>query len=206
MEEQVYKSTQITKGIGMSINVHATGLEGAFIIEPERKTTVYGHVQPTYQAALYASYGMTARFINDSYIRAFKGALIGLRYHKVKNAQLFSLVRGHVKIVVLDIRRYSPTFAKHKIVDITEGNGKQVYISEGFAYAICILSDMADVHIKESCFVEPEDEQSIFWHDADLAIDWPFTKPTLTAKDREAPLLGEIQEKDLPIYSDYISA
>ncbi len=50
-----------------------------------------------------------------------------------------------------------------------------------------------DVYVKEA-------DAGVRWNDADVAVDWPISAPTLSAKDENAPFLKDIAEDQLPVY------
>jgi dTDP-4-dehydrorhamnose 3,5-epimerase len=102
--------------------------------------------------------------------------------------------------VAVDIRRGSPTFGRWEAVLLSAGNHRQFWIPEGFAHGFAVLSERAvfsylctDVYVKEA-------DAGVRWNDADIAVDWPISAPTLSAKDEGAPFLAEIAEERLPVY------
>jgi dTDP-4-dehydrorhamnose 3,5-epimerase len=46
-----------------------------------------------------------------------------------------------------------------------------------------------------------EADAAIRWDDAELAIDWPVTDPTLSEKDARAPFLRDVPADRLPVYA-----
>ncbi|MNF18226.1 dTDP-4-dehydrorhamnose 3,5-epimerase [compost metagenome] len=44
-------------------------------------------------------------------------------------------------------------------------------------------------------------DAGVRWNDADIAVDWPVSAPTLSAKDEKAPFLKDIAEDRLPVYT-----
>ena len=43
-------------------------------------------------------------------------------------------------------------------------------------------------------------DAGVRWNDADIAVDWPISQPTLSAKDEAAPFLKDIEVARLPVY------
>lgn len=185
----------------MSIEVQSTEIEGVLIIEPEKSGDMRGSQTTGYQAATYAAHGITTRYVTDQYIRSFKGVLRGLTYQKSgQKAELFTVIRGHVHLVAVDVRQQSKTFGKWIAIDINEAHNRQVYLSPGIAFGYCTLSDTADIHVKQSCFADAHDDAGIFWNDADLNIDWPLTCPLVSDQENNYPQLRDISEAALPYY------
>ncbi|MNV83565.1 dTDP-4-dehydrorhamnose 3,5-epimerase [compost metagenome] len=83
---------------------------------------------------------------------------------------------------------------------LSADNKRQFWIPEGFAHGFAVLSERAlfsylctDTYVKEA-------DAGIRWNDADIAIDWPISAPTLSGKDDVAPFLKDIAEDRLPVY------
>ena len=51
-----------------------------------------------------------------------------------------------------------------------------------------------DVYVKEA-------DAAIAWNDGDIAVDWPISAPSLSAKDQQAPLLRDVADERLPVYA-----
>ena len=64
-----------------------------------------------------------------------------------------------------------------------------------------MLSESAQVEYKCTALYDPDDELSIIWNDAALAIDWPVEEPVLSSRDRAAPGLAAL-ENLLPEYEE----
>ena len=51
-----------------------------------------------------------------------------------------------------------------------------------------------DVYVKES-------DAGVRWNDGSVGVDWPVSDPVLSGKDEAAPLLADIPEERLPLYT-----
>ena len=72
-------------------------------------------------------------------------------------------------------------------------NFRQLWVPPGFAHGFCVLSPSAQVEYKCTTLYRREDEIVIAWDDPALAIAWPVEEPLLSAKDRAAPRLAELE-------------
>ena len=52
-------------------------------------------------------------------------------------------------------------------------DGKQFYISEGFAHGFLVLSEVAKFCYKTTDFYHPGDEGGVAWNDPEIGIVWP---------------------------------
>jgi dTDP-4-dehydrorhamnose 3,5-epimerase len=98
--------------------------------------------------------------------------------------------------VAVDIRHGSPTFGRHIAVELSEGNGRQLWIPPGFLHGFCTLSEDVEFLYKVTAYYSREHDGGVNPTDPDLGIDWPLGdgEPLISDKDRAAPRL-----KDLPI-------
>ena len=177
------------------------GLEGVIVIEPDVYRDERGFFVETYRADKYSEAGLCVRFVQDNQSRSVRGTVRAL--HAQRNAPQGKLVRavsGAILDVVVDIRRFSPTFLKWISVELSAENFRQIYVPPGFAHGICIVSEFAEIAYKCTDYYDPADELRIIWNDPAIGIKWPVSTPILSAKDREAKTLAE-QMDLLPVYS-----
>ena len=177
-----------------------TGLDGVTVIEPDVYRDERGFFVETYRADKYAAAGLHVSFVQDNQSRSVRGTVRGL--HAQRNAPQGKLVRavsGAILDVVVDIRRFSPSFLKWISVELSAENFRQIYIPPGFAHGICILSEFAEIAYKCTDYYDPADELRIAWNDPAIGVKWPVTTPILSAKDRAAETLGAQMEL-LPVY------
>lgn len=151
-----------------------------------------GSFAETYRASEFASFGIAHPFRQDAHSRSGKGVLRGLHYQRSPMAQgrLVWVAAGCILDVAVDLRRSSPTFGRWVSIELAGENGLGLYIPPGFAHGFYTLSDAADIMYKMTEEHSPSHERGIVWNDPDLAIAWPVTRPTLSARDAAFPRLG----------------
>jgi dTDP-4-dehydrorhamnose 3,5-epimerase len=182
-----------------SMQVIETSLPGVLIVEPKRIGDLRGFFIETFQVARYASAGITGPFVQDNLSRSAYGVLRGLHLHHPKGqGKLVSVLRGRVIDVAVDVRAGSPTFGKHVAVELSEENGRQLFVPRGFAHGFVVQSETADFFYKCDSLYSPSDEIVVRWNDPAIGIDWQVAEPKLSARDSTAPLLAEIDR--LPRY------
>ena len=178
-----------------------TSLPGCLVIEPAVFGDERGVFFETWNADRFGEHGLPVKFVQSNVSTSVKGVLRGLHYQWPRpQGKLVSVLEGEVYDVAVDIRRGSPTFGHWEAVLLSAGNHRQFWIPEGFAHGFAVLSERAvfsylctDVYVKEA-------DAGVRWNDADIAVDWPISTPTLSAKDESAPFLAEIAEERLPVY------
>lgn len=163
-----------------------TGLQDAFVIEPQVFGDARGFFMESWNRRTFAQLGLDLDFVQDNHSRSQRGVLRGLHYQlRQPQGKLVRVVSGSVFDVAVDLRRASPTFGRWAGVELSAHNQRMFWVPPGFAHGFLVLSESADFLYKATDYYAPEHERSILWNDPDLAIDWPLAgaTPLLAAKD-----------------------
>lgn len=181
------------------MNIKETQLPGVFILEP----TVYhdnrGYFLESFNKRLLEQIGINIDFIQDNQsLSTEAGVIRGLHYQLNPMAQtkLVRVCSGAIFDVIVDIRKNSATFGKWISIILSEENKRQVLIPKGFAHGFCTLVPHTNVFYKVDEYYSPEHDRGIIWNDPDIGIDWPISKPILSAKDSKLPLLTNAELKE----------
>lgn len=174
-----------------------TIIKGVYIIEPKVFNDARGYFFEAWKQAEFEANVGKVDFIQDNESKSSFGVLRGLHYQKgeFSQAKLVRVIKGKVLDVAVDIRKSSPTFGKHVMVELSEENKRQFFIPRGFAHGFLVLSDEAIFTYKVDNVYAPQAEAGIRWNDPALAIEWPIDpKQVLTSeKDLKQPLLNEAE-------------
>ena len=177
-----------------------TEIEGVFIIEPKVFNDARGYFMEAWKQAEFNEHVGKVDFIQDNESKSSYGVLRGLHYQKgeLSQSKLVRVIKGKVLDVAVDIRRSSPTFGKHVMVELSEENKRQFFIPRGFAHGFLVLSEEAIFTYKVDNPYAPQAETGIRWNDPDLAIEWPidFSKVQTSEKDLKQPFLKKAEVFD----------
>jgi len=183
-------------------NFIETSLPGVIIIEPKVFKDARGLFFEMYRENEYQEAGITGSFVQENHSHSTKGVLRGLHYQlKHPQGKLFTVLRGELFDVVVDIRVGSPTFGRSMTVLLSADNHRQLYIPPGYAHGCCAISDVVDLVYKATDYYQPTDEYGIAWNDPILAIDWPVASPLLSPKDASYVYLQDQAAALLPRYT-----
>lgn len=166
------------------------------LIEPTVFEDDRGSFAETYKASEFRTNGLAAAFVQDNESFSLKkGTLRGFHYQNPPAAQgkLVRVTSGKVLDVVVDIRKGSPTYAKHVQAELTESNREMLWIPPGFAHAVLTLVDDTSITYKVTAEYSKEHERAIRWDDPEIRAPWPTRSPLLSAKDRDAPFLKDAE-------------
>lgn len=156
------------------INIEQAPIEGLYIIEPTFHGDSRGYFVETYNQRDMHEAGLDMVFVQDNQSMSTKGVLRGLHFQKqYPQGKLVRVIQGSVFDVAVDLRIGSSTYGQWYGVELTEENGKQFYISEGFAHGFLVLSDIAKFCYKVTDFYHPGDEGGLAWNDPEIGIVWP---------------------------------
>ena len=174
-----------------------TAIEGVYIIEPRVFNDARGYFFEAWKQEEFNAHIGQVNFIQDNESKSSRGVLRGLHYQKgeLSQAKLVRVIKGRVLDVAVDIRKSSPTFGQHVMVELSEDNKRQFFIPRGFAYGFLVLSEEAIFTYKVDNVYAPQAEAGIRWNDPALNIDWPIDpREVLTSeKDLKQPLLSEAE-------------
>ncbi len=114
-----------------------------------------------------------------------KNVLRGLHMQKSKQQGKFlSVVKGKILDVAVDCRKKSKTYGKHFKIELSEKNGKSIYIPEGFLHGFLGLDKENIVIYSCTNYRDKKSEIGVKWDDKDLNINWLIKRPTLSKKDK----------------------
>ncbi|MBI3699812.1 MAG: dTDP-4-dehydrorhamnose 3,5-epimerase [Afipia sp.] len=181
------------------MRVTPTEIPDVRIFEPEVLPDERGFFTEIFQAKRYATCGLQNPFVQDNFSRSNKSVVRGLHMQlSPPQGKLVTVLRGRIFDVAVDLRRNSPTFAKHVVVELSDDNLRQMWVPRGFAHGFAVLSETADVFYKCDNFYNPNDEIAVRWNDPQIGIVWPISKPHLSRRDSSAVMLKDIDI--LPLY------
>lgn len=182
------------------MKVHHLELQGLALIELKVWADERGFFVERYQAARFGEHGLPTNFVQDNHARSRPGVLRGLHYQSnPAQGKLVGVTRGRIWDVAVDIRPESATFGKSFAVELSDVNGRLLWVPAGFAHGLCVLGDeAADVLYKLDAYYNAAGEGGISWKDPELAIAWPVANPIISARDQG---LGSFANyKACPVY------
>ena len=164
-----------------------TAIKGVYVIEPRVFNDERGYFFEAWKQAEFEANIGPVHFVQDNESMSSRGVLRGLHYQKgdASQAKLVRVIKGRVLDVAVDIRRSSPTFGQHVMVELSDENKRQFFIPRGFAHGFLVLSDVAIFTYKEDNPYAPQADAGIRWNDPDLAIEWPLEGMEILTSDKD---------------------
>ena len=160
------------------------------IINPDVLEDTRGSFQESYNKNKLQNWGINYDFVQDNYsITLRKGTIRGLHFQTAPMAQtkLIKVMEGVILDVVVDLRKSSPTFKQHLIVELDSAKHQQILIPKGFAHGFYSMTDNCKVFYKVDNFYSPAHNAGIIWNDKTLNIPWPSKTPLVSEQDQKWP-------------------
>ena len=87
--------------------------------------------------------------------------------------------------MAVDLRKDSPTFGQHVMVELSDENKRQFFIPRGFAHGFLVMSPEAVFTYKVDNVYAPQAEACIRFDDPDLNIQWPVPANDIITSEKD---------------------
>ncbi len=167
-----------------------TDLADARLIEVDAFRDEGGFFVRTYCEREFASEGLVSHYVQNSLSHtARRGSIRGMHFQSEPAAEtkVVRCMRGAIFDVIVDLRPKSPTFRRWQGFELSEANGRQLYIPGGFAHGFQTLTDEVDVLYLISEFYAPEFAGGVRHDDPAFGISWPLPVSVVSQKDQSWP-------------------
>ena len=174
-------------------------IEGLVLVELVIRRDERGFFTERFQQVRFGQEGLPTNFVQDNHSRSMPGVLRGLHYQSnPAQGKLIGVTRGRIWDIAVDIRPESATFGQVCAVELSDTNGRMLWMPSGFAHGFCVLGEEpADVLYKVDAPYNAAGEAGIFWADRDLAVDWPICQPNVSQRDQKLPSFAEYQAENI---------
>ncbi len=172
------------------MNFRETDLEGVVVVELEPIADERGSFARTFDAAAWEARGLSARVVECSLSRNLaRGTLRGMHYQAAPNAEtkLVRCSRGRIFDVAVDLRPRSATYCRWFGLELSDENGRMLYLPEGIAHGFLTLTAGAEVLYQMSDVYVPASARGVRWDDPAFGIEWPATPQVISSRDRAYP-------------------
>lgn len=181
----------------MPFDFTSLSIPEVLLISPRVRTDSRGFFMETYKRSEFAAAGIGETFVQENHSLSLRGVLRGLHFQRAPQAQskLIRVVSGRIFDVAVDLRPSSATRGRWAGVELSADERTMIYIPEWCAHGFCVVSDRAEVVYHTSSEYSPEHEAGIIWNDPALGITWPVTHPIVSERDRQWPLMTDLNRR-----------
>jgi dTDP-4-dehydrorhamnose 3,5-epimerase len=174
-----------------------TSLAGAFVIDLDKRLDNRGFFARTFSRDEFRARGLEPTVVqaNVSFNHK-KGTVRGMHFQfpPAAETKLVRCTRGSVVDVIVDLRPESPTFLQHTAVELSNDNGRSIYVPKRFAHGYQVLEDGTEVTYLTSEDYAPQHEGGLPYDDPGLAIVWPLAATEMSPKDRAWKSWTEVED------------
>ncbi len=178
------------------MKVTPTAIPEVLVVEPKVYGDERGFFYESFNARQFAeSTGQHAVFVQDDHLRSARDVVRGLHYQVgLPQAKLVRVIAGAIYAVVVDLRAQSPFFGRWVALTLSAENRRQLWVPAGFAYGSVVTSEFAECLVKSTDYWTPQNERTLLWNDATLAIEWPLRgAAVVSAKDNHGSPLADAE-------------
>lgn len=169
-------------------------ISGAWVIDPAPHADERGRFMRAWCRREFQEHGVDFMPVqaNMGY-SVRKGTTRGLHFQVAPalEAKLVRCTRGRMFDVVLDLRQGSKTYGKWYGVELTEQNGRMLFVPEGCGHGYQTLEDNTEMYYMASEFYTPGAARGVRYDDPAFSIDWPMQATVVSDQDRKWPLVAE---------------
>lgn len=175
------------------VGIEPLPLAGAFALTSFRAADERGDFVKLLEDETFRRLGFEVRDMFFSSNK--KGALRGLHYLLPNpQAKIVFCAKGRIFDAIVDLRRSSKTFGKCHTIELSEANGKGVYLPRGFAHGFLSLEEDSLVVYFGDAKYSPDSDKGVLYSDPQLKIKWPIAaKPIISKRDAALPLLADAE-------------
>jgi dTDP-4-dehydrorhamnose 3,5-epimerase len=173
-----------------------TELSGAFVIDLDRKEDNRGFFARAFCQHEFAEHGLKPVIAQANIaFNSRKATLRGMHFQfpPAPETKLVRCTRGAILDIIVDLRPESPTYLEHVAVELSADNHRALYVPERFAHGYQVLEDSTETSYQVGEFYTPGAEGGIRYDDPRLGLSWPLPASEISDKDRDWPLLSEIE-------------
>lgn len=173
-----------------------TRLEGAFVIDLERREDDRGFFARAFCQKEFADHGLKPVIAqaNIAFNRR-KGTLRGMHFQFPPHAEtkLVRATRGAILDIIVDLRPESPTYLRHVAVELSADNHRALYVPERFAHGYQALEDATETSYQVGEFYAPGTEGGLSPFDPRLGLAWPLPVSEISPKDAAWKGLDQVE-------------
>lgn len=165
------------------MNLIETGFDGLFIVESNVFKDNRGLFIKTYNETLYKNLDLCIDIKERYYSVSKKNVVRGMHFQipPSDHVKIVNVIAGQIVDVVLDIRSSSKTYGKYFSMDLSEGDGKSLYIPKGFAHGFRALIDDTIVEYNQTSEYDSSCDKGIRWNS--FGFNWEIDNPIISDRD-----------------------
>ena len=164
-----------------------TRLQDVRLIELDPIGDQRGHFGRTFCAREFSEAGLATEYVQQSFSHTFQaGTVRGMHFQLVphEEVKVVRCLAGAIHDVLIDLRPSSPTYLQWEAYELTDGNGRQLYVPPGLAHGFQTLAPATTVGYMMTAFHAPAAATGVRHDDPAFGIGWPLPLAAISDRDR----------------------
>lgn len=177
------------------MRIKPTAITDCYEIELEPYLDARGSFVKTFHLETFHKLGLETHFPEEFFSLSVQNVLRGLHFAAPPNDQVkvVTCLHGSVLDAFVDLRRGSPTYGKHVLLELSAQRGNMIYLSKGIAHGFYVPSGEAILLYRVSTMYSPAQDKGIHWNSA--GIPWPAASPIVSARDAILPAFSQLESQ-----------
>ena len=175
------------------MRVLKTKFDNLFLITLETKSDFRGNFSRLFCKKIFSSYGVNFKIKQVSLAtNTSKHTLRGMHFqeHPKQEQKLLCCIKGKIWDVVVDVRKWSPTFGQWQHFELNHKNC--LFIPKGFAHGYITITNKVEIIYFMDELYELKLSKGIIWNDKSVGINWPFQPKVISKNDQNLSYLHDL--------------
>lgn len=174
-----------------------TELEGVYIIENKMFEDERGKFLKTFNKNIFLENGINVEFRESYYSISKKDVIRGMHFQipPKDHEKLVYVAKGKVLDVILDLRKDSQSFGKCINVELTDSNGRLIFIPKGLAHGFKSLENETIMIYNVATEYDSKYDSGILW--SSFGFNWKLNNPIISERDKSLEKLEEFLKKEV---------
>lgn len=174
------------------MNISPTTIPGVYVIAAKPLLDERGVFVKVLHAETFSKANLRSDFVESYYSVSKKGVIRGMHFQSPPHAhvKLVYVSRGKIMDVILDIRKDSPTYGQHVVVELSDENRNMVYAPIGCAHGFLALEDDTCVTYLQTSAYAPTSDSGV--RADSFGCAWGVAEPIQSQRDKAFPTFAEL--------------
>lgn len=167
-----------------------TKIAGCYAIQPNIFIDVRGRFIKTFHQDIFTANNLNLDWQEEYYSVSHKNVIRGMHFQLPPHdhEKLVYCTTGAVLDVVVDLRKFSPTFKQHILVNLSDEQANMLYIPKGCAHGFKSLQDGTVMMYKVATMYNAAADCGIAWDSC--GINWELeSEAVISRRDSEFVML-----------------
>ncbi len=173
------------------MEINKTSFEGLLVLQTVNYRDNRGGFQKLFNLDFFKENGLDCNFKEFYYSVNNKDVVRGMHFQlpPFEHTKLVYVSKGHIRDVVVDIRKMSATYGQCFSIELDDQKGQYLYIPKGFAHGFVSLEEGSIVNYAQTSCYSREHDCGV---DAmSIGFDWGVTEPIRSGRDLTFDALKE---------------